>query len=296
MPPPTQRWKKKRDKIRAVEISGTTKVIAILGDPVEHSRSPAMHNAAFAALGLDYSYVALRVRSADLRRAIAGARALGLAGLNITVPHKERALSWLDFITPKARAIGAVNTVYWDREKLCGDNTDADGFRRALQGLGFRPRGRRVIVLGAGGSARAVIWSLAQAGVRSFLILNRTPRRAMSLRNLLSVRGAPEFVTGPLEAASDPKLVRQVDLVVNCTSLGLDGRSTPPLRIEATSPRCVIYDLVYGPSSTPLVRAARKLGRRAEDGRSLLLHQAGLAFRLWTGRRPPLDVMAACLR
>lgn len=287
--------KSRRIRGDVVKIGGKTKVIAILGDPVEHSRSPAMHNAAFAALGLDYVYVALRVDEADLRRAITGVRALGISGLNVTVPHKEKILPLLDRLTPRARAIGAVNTVTWKGSDLCGDNTDAEGFLMAVRKMGFRPRGRSAIVLGAGGSARAVVWALARSGVRSLRVLNRTPEKARSLRPLVHGQGGIQFSIGSLEAASDAKVVGGADLVVNCTSLGLDGRSHPPFRVDATPAHCMIYDLVYGPNSTSLVRTAAAVGRRAEDGRGMLLHQAGLAFRLWTGRRPPLEVMAAAL-
>jgi shikimate dehydrogenase len=274
-------------------ISGTTRVVAVLGDPVAHSRSPAMHNAAFAALGLDWTYVALRVRPADLGRALAGVRALGLAGLNVTVPHKERIAPLLDRLTSRAKSIGAVNTVFWRKGALWGDNTDAGGFLRALADAEFRPRGRSALVLGAGGSARAVVNALAGAGIGSLTVLNRTVSRARALRRL--VPGRTEFAAGGIEEASDPATVAAADLIVNCTSLGLDGRSLPPLDLRAVSPASLVYDLVYGPDTTPLVRAARRRGLRAEDGRRMLLHQAALAFRLWTGKAPPLAAMAAAV-
>ncbi|MEA2626868.1 MAG: shikimate dehydrogenase [Candidatus Binatota bacterium] len=279
-----------------IDVSGRTRLIAILGDPVEHSRSPAMHNAAFAALGLDYVYLALRVVPADLRRALAGVRALGLAGLNVTVPHKERILPLLDEVSPLAREIGAVNTVVRRSERLVGDNTDGRGFARALARGGFRPRGKRVVLLGAGGSARAVGWTLVRAGAARITVLNRTAGRAAMLARWLGRGGRTETASGPLDQAEDARLVRDADLIVNCTSIGLDGRSRPPLAISATPPGCRIQDLVYGSRDTPLVRQARRLGRTAEGGLAMLLEQAALAFRLWTARSAPLEIMERALR
>lgn len=274
---------------------GTTRVVAILGDPVEHSRSPAMHNAAFEALGLDYVYVALRVRPGDLGRAVAGARALGFAGWNVTVPYKERIIPLLDRVSATARAIGAVNTVSLVGHQLIGDNTDAEGFRRAIAKLAFRPRGKSAVLLGAGGSARAVAYALSQAGVGRLTILNRTRARALALARQMRAIGRSEVIVGSLGSARAAAPVREADLVVNCTSLGLDGRTIPPIPIAETPAHCLFYDLVYGPERTPLVRLAEQLGRRAEDGRTMLLEQAGLAFHLWTGRRAPLGTMERAL-
>ncbi len=277
-------------------VRGTTRVVAILGDPVEHSRSPAMHNAAFTALRLDYVYVALRVPRAELGRAVAGIRALGFAGLNVTVPHKEAVLPLLDRLAPAARAIGAVNTIVCEGDDLVGHNTDAEGFRRAVRKLGFRGRGRSAVLLGAGGSARAVAWALADAGVRQMTILNRNVARASALAREVKAHGGPAVAVGALDAATAADTVGDADLIVNCTSLGLDGKSSPAVAIESTRDRCVFYDLVYGARPTPFVRSALRRGRRAGDGLGMLLEQAGLAFRIWTGRKAPLEVMAAALR
>jgi shikimate dehydrogenase len=275
-------------------IRGTTRVVAILGDPVEHSRSPAMHNAAFATLGLDYVYVPLRVAAADLARALGGVRALGLAGLNVTVPHKQRILPLLDRLSASAAAIGAVNTVVRDGDDLVGHNTDADGFLRALAKLGFRPRGKAVVLLGAGGSARAAAWALARSRVGRLTILNRNVARAGVLARKLS--GAGRVEVGSLAAAEHAETIGEADLIVNCTTLGLDGVSAPAVAIRLTRESCLFYDLVYGAHPTPFVRAARRQRRRASDGLGMLLEQAGLAFRLWTGRKPPLEAMARALR
>jgi shikimate dehydrogenase len=277
-------------------ISAKTRVIAVLGDPVSHSRSPAMHNAAFQALGLDFVYVALRVAPADLARAIRGIRTLGLAGLNVTVPHKERVLSLLDRLSTEAREIRAVNTVVARDGELIGHNTDAGGFLRAIGDLGFAPRGKRAVLLGAGGSARAVVRALARARVRRLTILNRTPQRAADLAQLARrLRPDLDVIVGPLGSAGDREFVGDADLVINGTSLGLDGRSQPPLAFATLRRGALVYDLVYGERQTPLVRAAARAGFRAADGRGMLLHQAALAFRVWTGRPAPLGEMARAL-
>jgi len=276
-------------------IRGTTRVIAIVGDPVEHSRSPAMHNAAFAALRLDYVYVALRVRPMDLGPAMIGVRALGLTGLNITVPHKQAIVPLIDRLSPAARAIGAVNTVVRRGNRLEGHNTDAEGFLRAVRKLGFRPRGKSVILLGAGGAARAIGWALAHAGIAKLTVLNRSVEHASDLAQQIRGWGNCDVEIGPLHAARRSEMVGTASLIVNSTSLGLDGRTAPPVAITATPQHCLFYDLVYGTRETPLVRMARRHGRRAEDGLGMLLEQAGLAFRVWTRREPPLAVMGRAL-
>lgn len=270
-------------------------IVAILGDPVAHSRSPAMHNAAFRALDLPWQYVAHRVASRDLKAAVEAIRALGYRGANVTVPHKERIIRWLDELRPAAARIGAVNTIIRRGERLIGENTDAEGFRRAISELGFRARGKSVLVVGAGGSARAVIYALSRSGIGEIRVANRTRSRALALRKLLSDRPRIAFEAGALERASDPAWLSGADLIVQTTSIGLDGKSLPPVDLRRTRDDCVVYDLVYGPRETPFVRAARRLGRTAADGRRMLLHQAALAFLLWTRRRPPLEAMATAL-
>lgn len=249
-----------------------------------------MHNAAFAALGLDYVYVAMRVAPADLRRALAGVRALGIWGLNVTVPHKEKILPLLDDLTPRAREIGAVNTVFRKGDALVGDNTDAGGFRAALTRLGVPVRRKRVLLLGAGGSARAVVWTLVRGGARSLTIRNRSAGRARALARFARGLGPIEVQTAPLEGA-DLTALDSIDLVVNCTPLGLDGRTRPSVEIDRLSPSAAVYDLVYGAKGTPLVDASIRAGLRAADGKEMLVRQAGFAFRAWTGRTAPLEVM-----
>ena len=271
-------------------ITGRTRVVAVIGDPVSHSRSPSIHNAAFRALDLDFVYVALRITPTDLPRAISGIRALRIAGLNVTVPHKERIVALVDRVTPRARAIGAVNAVFRSGRELVGDNTDAEGFRLAVAELGVALRRKRVLLLGAGGSARAVAWTLVKGGVRRITVLNRGRARAAKLATWIRGLSPAEVETGGLGEARKSALLGEVDLVINATSIGLDGSSMPPLDLRALRPDCAVYDLVYG-APTPLVIAARKRKLRAADGRTMLVHQAARAFELWTGCAAPRAVM-----
>lgn len=275
-------------------ITGRTRVAAVLGDPVAHSRSPEMHNAAFAALGLDWVYVAVRVKAADLRRAIAGLRAMGFGGANLTVPHKEKALRLVDHVTERARLTGAVNTLVPREAGLLGENTDVVGFRRALRDLGIRMRGRRAVVIGAGGAARAVVLALAEESAAEVRIANRNERRARRLAARFGSAPTRTAAAG-LDVLADDEWLRDADLVVNATSLGWGRRDRfPSLCYEATPPKCWFVDLCYG-RDTAFLRGARTAGRRGADGSAMLLHQGAEAFRLWTGRRPPLEVMAAAV-
>lgn len=276
---------------RHLPISGRTRVVGIIGDPVGHSRSPAMHNAAFAALGLDWVYVPFPVAGDGVGVAVAAVRALGLAGLNVTVPHKEAVIPHLDRLTPLARRVGAVNTIVNQNGRLLGDNTDVHGFAATLRAQRIRLRGRHAILIGAGGAARAVLAALAEAGAARVTIANRTAARAAALARL--VRG-PRRTVVPLAALDDPAVLGDAALVVNTTSLGLHGDRLPPIAYAASPARCLFADLVYG-SETAFVRGARRAQRPACDGTDMLLHQGARAFTLWTGRRAPLTVMRAVL-
>jgi len=272
-------------------ISGQTRVVGIIGDPVAHSRSPAMHNAAFAALKLDWVYVPFPVASRDVAEAVAAVRALGLAGLNVTVPHKEAVLPHCDTLTPLARRVGAVNTIVNRDGRLLGDNTDVYGFAQTLRGARLRMRGRHAIVLGAGGAARAVLAALAESGAARITLANRTPARAQALA--ARFRGARIHVVR-LDALDDASLLADAALLVNTTSAALAGSDLPPIAYDATPARCQFVDLLYG-HSTPFLSSAQRANRQTADGAAMLLHQGARAFSLWTGRRAPLAVMRAAL-
>lgn len=291
-------------------VTGRTKVCGIFGHPVEHSLSPPMHNAAFAALGLDYIYVPFPVSPVGLPQAIAAVRALGLAGVNVTVPHKEAVLPLLDELSKAAALNGAVNTIVNRSGRLYGDNTDGSGFLRSLaEDAGFLPAGKTALVLGAGGAARGVAVQLALAGVKSLILANRTERRANELAASLSERTGVETAVAPWpdsgntwtagDGSGDKTLdeaVRNSDLIVQATSLGLDGGAAlPPLNYALLGPEKVVCDLVYTPPDTPFLKQARKYGARTVSGLGMLLYQGVLAFELWTGKAAPVEVMREVL-
>jgi shikimate dehydrogenase len=275
-------------------IRGTTKVVAVIGDPVDHSLSPQMHNAAFAALGLDYVYVALNPSKRHLGDTVRAVRHLGLSGLNVTVPYKQDVMRHVDKLTPAAKAIGAVNTIYADGRKLIGNNTDAPGFVAALGAAGFRARGKRVLVIGAGGAARAVVHALVEAKAGDVVIANRTQRKAARMAKEFG--GARNHLApADLDILDDFDFLDSRQLVVNTTSVGLKGGEFIDYSVEATPEDCLHFDLAYGEVPTPFLELAAKVGRPTIDGRHMLVHQGALAFKLFTGRRPPVDVMAAAV-
>ncbi len=276
-------------------VTGSTRLVGVLGDPVAHSRSPAMHNAAFHALGIDWCYVPLHVASAQVEAALRGLVALGFVGANVTIPHKEAAARLADELTPAAQAIGAVNTLtVLQGGRLRGDNTDAGGTLAALREAGVEVAGRRAVLLGAGGSARAVAYALAASGAH-VVLANRTPERAAALAASLQ-----PHVAGRLEATilSDAGALQaalaRADLVVNATSVGMhpeDARSPLPEGVQL-HPGLAVLDLVYAPRETRLLRQAAHAGCRTIEGLRVLVHQGALAFEMWTGRPAPLDVMS----
>ena len=276
-------------------ITGSIRIVGIFGDPIAHTRSPAMHNAAFRACKLPYVYVPFLVRPAELTRAVQSIRDLNLVGVNVTVPHKERIVRALDTLSAEAKLCGAVNTVVNREGELFGDNTDGRGFLQSLHAQGFVPRRQEVILIGAGGSARAVLVSLIRAGCKRVTIINRTWGNAQSLVRTYRSVGKTRLEALSLDALREPALLNSAALVVNCTSVGLHSEPFPPLRYEATPRACIFYDLLYRPELTSFLTPARKARRPVLDGRGMLLHQGALAFTLWTNTPAPLTTMARAL-
>jgi shikimate dehydrogenase len=281
-------------------VQGTTRVFAILGDPVAHSLSPQMHNTALHALGIDGVYVPFHVTPEHLPAAVAGVRALQIAGLSVTVPHKEHIIPLLDEIDPAAQRIGAVNTVVNRQGRLIGYNTDAPGFLSALRDtLDFSPRQKNIVMIGAGGAARAALVALAQAGAETIVVANRSLDRAVTLTgNYRHIFPASQLIATELYADSINNFLARADLLVNTSALGLHGESFPPSHLAALNPAAVIFDMVYTRTTpgTPLCLQGEKAGHRVADGRSMLLAQGEEAFTLWTGAPPPAGVMADALR
>jgi shikimate dehydrogenase len=253
-----------------------------------------MHNAAFRALRLDYRYVPFAVPPAALGDAVTGLRALGIVGANLTIPHKERVIPYLDGLSREAHLTGAVNTIVRRGERLIGHNTDAGGFLRAFrEDTGGVVRGGTFLVLGAGGAARAVVVALAMAGARNIAVVNRTAGRALGLIRR-GRRAFPEVEWSAPPVRSLPS-AREVRAVIQCTSVGLHPGDPSPLPRHWLDPRLIVYDLIYN-APTALLRDAKSVGARHAGGLGMLLHQGALAFTLWTGRKAPIAVMRRALR
>lgn len=272
-------------------ISGSTRTAGVIGDPIRHSLSPVLFNAAFAASGLDWAYLAFEVPEGAAGLAMAGVRALGLEGVSVTMPHKAAVLETLDALSPEAEALGAVNCVVRRGGDLVGHNTDGAGLLDALRvDEGLSIEGQRFVVLGAGGAARAAVRALSRAGATSVVVVNRS-------------RGPAEqaaLLAGEVGSVGTVDQVAEADVVINATPLGMgvvvatSGDPEPlPVDPELLRPDQVLVDLIYHPAVTPVVRAARERGVRTANGLGMLIHQAAHAFRLWTNEEPPLEAMSA---
>ena len=274
-----------------MRISGLTRLTGIIGGPeqVPLSLSPAIHNAAFEALDMDWIYLPFGVAPDLLQAAMRGLAAVGIRGMNVTMPHKVAAMELTDELSEEAAKIGAINTVEVRGDLLVGHNTDGDGLVRFLQlDAGADLTGRAVIVMGAGGSARAVVAALAAAGVAEITVASRDVSKAETLEPL----AAPSLFHGlPLEEEAE-RLLGEADIVINATPLG-QKREEPVLSPERIRADAVVVDLVYKPPVTPLLEAARARGAIAHSGLGMLLHQAALSFQIWTGVEPPMEVMSA---
>jgi shikimate dehydrogenase len=281
-------------------INGKTSLVGLMGWPVAHSLSPAMYNAAFAALGLEWAYVPLPVQPEHVEQALKGLTALNFVGANVTVPHKQAVMRHLDELSDASTITGAVNTIHIQDGKFYGYNTDAIGFLNALKEAGYHPKGMRVAVLGAGGAARAVVYSLARSEVDAIIVFNRTAERAAFLIDDLA-DAFPEstlsFEVFTAEALA--ALQGQVDMVVNTTSVGMHPHlELSPWPDEVPLPaQTIFYDLVYNPLETAFLKRARAAGLDAINGLGMLVHQGAFAFETWTGQPAPLEVMKeACLQ
>ena len=276
-----------------MSLSGNSQIYGLLGDPVAHSLSPMMQNQTFQAHHIDAVYVPFHVRSDKLSAAVNGLRALNVAGVNVTIPHKETILPLLDQIDPTARLIGAVNTVVNRAGVLTGYNTDASGFIRSVrQELKFQPEGCKVLLLGAGGACRAVAVGLALAGVKSIFIANRHPDRAEKLiDNLISHFPSVQFFVTDYNNNSYLEALSRVDLIVNTTSVGLYGEKIKFLPLECIKGSALIFDMIYSLSETPLIKSARSLKLHCTDGLGMLAAQGEDAFFLWTGVKPTSGFM-----
>ena len=277
-----------------MNLTAKTQLTGLLGWPVGHSVSPAMHNAAAAALGLDWAYVPLPVRPEALPLALGGLAALGFRGVNVTVPHKAAVLSYLDAVYPVAQLIGAVNTIVVGDGRLTGFNTDWSGFLADLDDHGLALGGRECVVLGAGGSARAVVYALASVGARVTVLARRPEQAAQLVAELGTALPGATLTTGALAAAAEVVGGIYHPILVNTTPLGMAGANAEQSPWPAGAPLpadAFVYDLVYNPPLTPLLRQAQAAGCRVANGLGMLVNQAAEAFELWTNHKPDREVM-----
>jgi len=276
-----------------VKISGKTRVCAVIGDPVEHSLSPCFQNAAFQHLGLDFVYVAFTVKAEELGNAIAGIRSLGFHGLNVTMPHKISVIQYLDDLDENAEKVGSVNTILNRNGRLIGYTTDGVGAFNALKYNDINPRGKKIVILGAGGASRSVSFALVKEA-KELVILNRTVTRAEKLvSDLHSFIGEYAKVrSGGLTEENLRKELGDADILINATPVGMRPREDEmPLDEKYLHPDLAVFDLVYNPIETKLLKEARRIGAKTINGLSMLIHQGAVSFEIWTGVKAPIHVM-----
>jgi shikimate dehydrogenase len=279
--------------------------LGVFGDPVAHSLSPQMQNAALRACKIDMQYARFHIRANELRSALRSLRALDFTGVNLTVPHKIAAFGQIDHVEESASRAGAVNTIRVRDKKLLGSNTDGEGFLRAIRTeFSVDVRDLRVLILGAGGgTGHAVAWQCALENCERLVLVNRTYEKAQALAERLRPFFAGPRVLGPAarleatvwEEAALRAQLSDVDLIVNATPLGMSPSDPSPIPARLLAPHHMVFDCVYGPSKTSLLRAADEAGARGANGLSMLLHQGALSFSIWFDREAPIDVMRAAL-
>lgn len=279
-----------------IKHTGRTKNLGVIGYPVEHSLSPTMQSAAIEEMGLDYSYVAMPVRPEALEEAVRGMSALEFIGFNVTIPHKMKILPLLDALDENAKMIGAVNTVRIQDGKLTGYNTDSIGFITALKKRDFAIRGKRAVLLGAGGAARAVLWGLIAQGVASLTIGVRNPDKVKPLLAAFAAHLSISLFHWEEEAFRSA--LEKADLVVNTTPLGMAPHieAMAPVDWRLISPQAFVSDLIYVPETTKFLRMARENGNRTMNGEGMLVEQGAAALKIWTEREAPTQLMTKVLR
>ncbi len=274
-----------------MKISGKTRICGIIGDPVDHTLSPAMHNTAFKELNLDFVYVAFRVRKDELKHAIAGAKSLDIHGLNVTMPHKNAVMKYLDEIYSTAKSISAVNTILNDEGRLKGYNTDGLGAIKALKENGISLKGKKLLLLGAGGAGKAIAFHAAQE-VEELVILNRTTQKAKKLAEVLRKKFDKKISGNSLSAKIIKEELRDADILVNATSVGMHPNVSRSLVDPSwLRPDLCVMDVVYNPIETKLAKDAKALGAKVISGVEMLVYQGAASFEIWTNHAAPVEVM-----
>jgi shikimate dehydrogenase len=271
---------------------------AIIGNPVSHSLSPDMHNAAFRERKLPHHYSKIRLTTEELPSFFNKLRKGNFRGINVTVPHKEAVMAYLDETSPEARLIGAVNTISVENGKLKGFNTDGAGYLQSLKKeTGFILKGKRIVLLGAGGAARAILAACLSEGVRELTLANRTLERAQKLALEFQKKfPRAQIKTSSLKTKNLEKIFKRADLLINTTSAGLKDEPFPYLPLHFLPRRALVSDILYQAEITPLLREAKKLKRKIHRGLGMLLHQGALAFEIWTQQKAPLSLMKKTLK
>ena len=277
-----------------MNIKGSTNIVGLIGHPVEHSFSPPMHNAAFKALGMDYAYVAFDVNPKDLKSAIEGARALNIKGFNVTIPHKVNVMEYLDELDVVAELIGAVNTI--DFKNLKGYNTDGIGAVKAIEEV-TSIKDKNVVVSGAGGASRAISFYIAKYGAQSLTILNRNESKAENLAG--DVLSSDLISDVKFDSISEiNNYLKDADILIDTTPLGMDPHidDEPIAKSENMHEDLVVFDAVYNPNETVLLKEAIKAGAKPVYGIKMLLYQGAESFEIWTGKKAPVDIMEKALK
>lgn len=278
-----------------MEISGKTKVFCVIGDPIEHSLSPVMYNAAFRHLKLDAVYVAFKVEKENLKGALKGVRSLGICGMNVTMPHKTAIINYLDEIDPTAKFVGAVNTVLNKNGKLAGFNTDGVGTIKALKENGVDPKGKKFLLLGAGGAGRAIAFQLAREA-DELTILNRDPNKAKLLAGMLQKKFKTKVIGNGLTYNILKERLKKMDVLINATSVGMHPHEDQTLVEKALlRPELVVMDIVYNPVETKLLKDAKSVGAKVIHGIDMLVFQGAASFEVWWNRSAPIGVMSSAI-
>jgi shikimate dehydrogenase len=274
-----------------LDLSSRTKLCGVIGDPIEHSLSPKMFNAAFRANDLDFTYVAMNVKKNGLAKAIEGMKALNIHGLNVTIPHKVKVVGYLDRVDPDAKMIGAVNTILNANGKLEGFNTDGTGAVRAIEESGTTLEGRNVVLIGSGGAARAIAFTFSNR-VGKLTILNRHVHKSEKLATELTKKTARKVYFEGLRKEALERAISEADMLVNATSVGMSPNCDASILDGSLLRRdLVVFDIVYNPPETKLLKEATSIGAKAVNGIGMLVHQGAEAFRIWTSKEAPVRLM-----
>ena len=279
-----------------MNINRKTKIYGLIGYPVKHTFSPLMHNAAFESLGINAIYLPFEVRPENLQSSLSYMKSIGVCGLNVTIPHKEKVLEYLDEIDKEASLIKAVNTIVIKNGRLKGFNTDGKGFVNSLkEGFGISPKGKRFFIMGAGGASRAISFSLALRGASRIVLVDKIRKKAINLARSLTRNTPCEAVALKKDKKAIKELILNSDVFINASPCGMKLSDPKVMEPEFLHKGLFVYDIIYNPRITKLLKDAKKRGARISNGAGMLLNQGAISFKLWTGRKAPVRIMKKAL-